>query len=181
MSEKDHPRIRGEHVPEITLTCPPSWIIPAYAGSTKRSSPASAARPDHPRIRGEHADKQFARPFFDGSSPHTRGALRTGAGRSTGRRIIPAYAGSTLGDWLADAGLADHPRIRGEHVPVSVTPVSRCGSSPHTRGAPRHLHLRRQTRRIIPAYAGSTFCRRPCALWRRDHPRIRGEHRRSRT
>ena len=51
-------------------------------------------------------------------------------------------------------------------------------------------------RGIIPAYAGSTFCRRPCVRWRRiipayagstpdgddlrgaaeDHPRIRGEH-----
>ena len=74
-------------------------------------------------------------------------------------RIIPAYAGSTT---FAPA-----------------IPVSRSGSSPHTRGA---LGARRpgpRPPRIIPAYAGSTvrraYRRHPGA----DHPRIRGEHTRS--
>ena len=50
------------------------------------------------------------------------------------------------------------------------------GSSPHTRGALLGWALCRGLRRIIPAYAGSTFwvaCGYP-KLW--DHPRIRGEH-----
>ncbi|ERH20057.1 hypothetical protein HMPREF0043_00186 [Actinobaculum sp. oral taxon 183 str. F0552] len=49
-------------------------IIPAYAGSTRPSSPASAAQPDHPRIRGEHAPQCDAGGLLPGSSPHTRGA-----------------------------------------------------------------------------------------------------------
>ena len=70
----DHPRIRGEHWSYLgwllggmgssphtrgarqrrtAISCR-RRIIPAYAGSTRRRSPASAARPDHPRIRGEH-------------------------------------------------------------------------------------------------------------------------------
>ena len=50
------------------------------------------------------------------------------------------------------------------------------GSSPHTRGAHRvtvdDLHIFG----IIPAYAGSTTRPSNPSSWRRDHPRIRGEH-----
>ena len=53
------------------------------------------------------------------------------------------------------------------------------GSSPHTRGAPRHLHLRRQASRIIPAYAGSTDAGVEVLGGTQDHPRIRGEHTRT--
>ena len=90
-------------------------IIPAYAGSTHRSPPFHYAATDHPRIRGEHAARfppvaqglgssphtRGARPapvhqhVPDGSSPHTRGARQIRASWASGRRIIPAYAGST--------------------------------------------------------------------------------------
>ena len=76
--------------------------------------------------------------------------------------------------------MADHPRIRGEHVPVSVTPVSRCGSSPHTRGAPACAISARRRSRIIPAYAGSTVEELRQSEGFGDHPRIRGEHNTSR-
>ena len=113
--------------------------------------------------------------------------------------IIPAYAGSTADyfvDNCADYGssphtrgapalrlnqtacIGDHPRIRGEHVPArhplgclrgiipayagstqgtSARRQPLVGSSPHTRGAP------------------ASTCRTTTS--RRDHPRIRGEHR----
>ena len=90
-------------------------IIPAYAGSTGRGLTVGAKHRDHPRIRGEHFARDAELLFGEGSSPHTRGARYREIGFETIDRIIPAYAGSTLGDWLADAGLADHPRIRGEH------------------------------------------------------------------
>ena len=111
----DHPRIRGEHhgyfafrvmmvgssphtrgaLADGQARRVQAGIIPAYAGSTPTLRPRGGRRGDHPRIRGEHVDKQLARPFFDGSSPHTRGAPRVGCRRTAGRRIIPAYAGST--------------------------------------------------------------------------------------
>ena len=50
------------------------------------------------------------------------------------------------------------------------------GSSPHTRGALVAPHRRHDRRRIIPAYAGSTACRRRSSSGTWDHPRIRGEH-----
>ncbi len=71
----DHPRIRGEHWPKGTSQATPYGIIPAYAGST-----------DSVRL---------VVGGYDGSSPHTRGAL-------SDRALMSTVA-------------SDHPRIRGEH------------------------------------------------------------------
>ena len=135
----DHPRIRGEHrrwphrlrdhagssphtrgAPAfVTAYGRRERIIPAYAGSTELASSVCA--------------------FRAGSSPHTRGALLglVDLGRELG--IIPAYAGSTAALASQAHSIADHPRIRGEHIQdtplTNVTP----GSSPHTRGA--HLEI----------------------------------------
>ena len=73
-----------------------------------------------------------------------------------GSRIIPAYAGSTGRIPLRDRSRADHPRIRGEHIKISVTADTQKGSSPHTRGARGASDSIPVDRRIIPAYAGST-------------------------
>ena len=71
----------------------------------------------------------------------------------------------------------DHPRIRGEHHVHRRHRIVLQGSSPHTRGARQAILPVSSLARIIPAYAGSTGCRR-CRRRRRgrDHPRIRGEH-----
>ena len=134
---EDHPRIRGEHRLETylpvtvdgssphtrgALTNDAAWdqtkrIIPAYAGSTCGASRWCTRKRDHPRIRGEHPRVESWRRVQRGSSPHTRGALPPAPPRPRLRRIIPAYAGSTLpGDLQCDGG-GDHPRIRGEHGP----------------------------------------------------------------
>ena len=92
-----------------------------------------------------------------GSSPHTRGARQKLAVGEIIHRIIPAYAGSTSVRHSSSVSLRDHPRIRGEHLPVDVDRVGLRGSSPHTRGAPPR-----------------SPCGPPAST---DHPRIRGEHR----
>ena len=111
---------------------------------------------DHPRIRGEHLHHLVRSVFVDGSSPHTRGALRHFAPPSPRVGIIPAYAGSTTATNASSPTAMDHPRIRGEHFDRSVWAVRAAGSSPHTRGA----------RPNIGAWA----------MRNTDHPRIRGEH-----
>ena len=192
----DHPRIRGEHNKEIPAPAarpgssphtrgapdpasrpdPPGRIIPAYAGSTLRSSPRLKLLRDHPRIRGEHVRAMDANGLAHGSSPHTRGARMGRVHDPRRRRIIPAYAGSTT----ATAPLArkgrDHPRIRGEHQPTHDTPATTRGSSPHTRGARIGSAAPATSVGIIPAYAGSTTTNAPYHLAGADHPRIRGEH-----
>ena len=91
-------------------------IIPAYAGSTRDDPPQERARGDHPRIRGEHSLVHTDEILKPGSSPHTRGALKSRFVDNNGVRIIPAYAGSTRDGIFGDNSLRDHPRIRGEHV-----------------------------------------------------------------
>ena len=175
-AQKDHPRIRGEHVaPQYHKgrhagSSPHTrgahlagggggvdvGIIPAYAGSTRSCSGLTCSTGDHPRIRGEHSLDYEHGVGTVGSSPHTRGAQGSNATTKLGSGIIPAYAGST-GVWRSSRrGPGDHPRIRGEHRarPAPRSPAR--GSSPHTRGAPGPLMIRP---------------RRPG-----DHPRIRGEH-----
>ena len=175
---RDHPRIRGEH-PSLNATVeacvgssphtrgaperescviPRVRIIPAYAGSTHRLAPIWSSSPDHPRIRGEHSFGQIPTFQLRGSSPHTRGARDAELAQAEPVGIIPAYAGSTTEDSRRAGGQADHPRIRGEHGQRAVPDVGGAGSSPHTRGAHSMAKCRDLTRRIIPAYAGST-CR----------------------
>ena len=94
-----------------------------------------------------------------------------------GRRIIPAYAGSTHTIIIVSPSGGDHPRIRGEH-PLEIDSLStEKGSSPHTRGAPVVHRLARLASGIIPAYAGSTTYMPEAGFPVTDHPRIRGEHR----
>ena len=153
-----------------------SGIIPAYAGSTRLWRPCRRRRGDHPRIRGEHRKYQQDKAWRSGSSPHTRGA-RSGVYRyRRPERIIPAYAGSTKSTSTAPGTSEDHPRIRGEHAPVSPGIHSGGGSSPHTRGALLRSSRLRLGHGIIPAYAGSTSDVSYGCVVVTDHPRIRGEH-----
>ena len=153
--EGSSPHTRGARRPVDSQPGPPG-IIPAYAGSTRQKRPKGNFRRDHPRIRGEHAGDDDSTTEIEGSSPHTRGALCL----SIFSRPCPM----------------DHPRIRGEHNLPTAGDDTAAGSSPHTRGAPPgHTH-RDSTRRIIPAYAGSTWTNPTGSGRSQDHPRIRGEH-----
>ena len=151
-------------------------IIPAYAGSTAPRRTGRFGRTDHPRIRGEHARADEAARGHAGSSPHTRGAPYRFHPGSHVRRIIPAYAGSTLLSFPKAVVYTDHPRIRGEHGGPADGLHAGPGSSPHTRGARRSRLISWMRWGIIPAYAGSTSLRLTRSEYARDHPRIRGEH-----
>ena len=155
---------------------PHQGIIPAYAGSTFLCRAFSTWGSDHPRIRGEHEHATGVISWFEGSSPHTRGARFSGGGSDGKQGIIPAYAGSTRSRFRCMGRRRDHPRIRGEHRHGPERARGHEGSSPHTRGAHEVALLARVLPGIIPACAGST-CIRPCAICASgDHPRMRGEH-----
>ena len=155
--DRDHPRIRGEHLyrqesPDNHQGSSPhtrgalvgtdpvdniEGIIPAYAGSTVGHELTKQEVEDHPRIRGEHFAEHKNTTHGTGSSPHTRGApFLTDYGLQD-LGIIPAYAGSTLWSSGEEGGVWDHPRIRGEHQVNFKGALSLVGSSPHTRGAPQ--------------------------------------------
>ena len=111
----DHPRVCGEHRPGRPLV----WcdggssprmrgalkmlgdvhagrgIIPAYAGSTALLPVLYRMQGDHPRVCGEHSASRQSNRRVPGSSPRMRGAPERVPVQDLGRRIIPAYAGST--------------------------------------------------------------------------------------
>ena len=91
-------------------------------------------------------------------------------------RIIPAYAGSTLGVPLGYYGTGDHPRVCGEHFILARIPLVGRGSSPRMRGAPASPGTIPSTSGIIPAYAGSTSTIFTLGISVWDHPRVCGEH-----
>ncbi len=134
----------------------PNGIIPACAGSTKRFSSTEMPFRDHPRMCGEHLDAGSEQKPCPGSSPHVRGALRSGRIGGQDRGIIPACAGSTLTLLAAGECSGDHPRMCGEHQPPSVLKTTEPGSSPHVRGALEERGEVLLPPGIIPACAGST-------------------------
>ena len=90
--------------------------------------------------------------------------------------IIPAYAGNTARYRNLRKLYWDHPRVCGEHRPVSESAQTLLGSSPRMRGTPAAWPARSASKWIIPAYAGNTICRFRSNRDRRDHPRVCGEH-----
>ena len=109
------PHVRGALVGSQGVETSPG-IIPACAGSTHMWVPSRGSVWDHPRMCGEHLPRVAIRLRCTGSSPHVRGALRTGFKLPIMVGIIPACAGSTLSRLYAASGRRDHPRMCGEHA-----------------------------------------------------------------
>ena len=160
----------------ITISTRPG-IIPACAGNTSVPVVGAWMGGDHPRMRGEHIEYQVEGAISQGSSPHARGTLPASRRVEIVIGIIPACAGNTRTVSLSTASDWDHPRMRGEHGRRTVRADCLRGSSPHARGTLRVRVGAELFDGIIPACAGNT---QPCpcqAIDRRDHPRMRGEHR----
>ncbi len=134
-------------------------LIPAHAGSTAPVVFLPAITSAHPRSRGEHRGDRPVIFAVDGSSPLTRGARPPPARRRGREGLIPAHAGSTCSalqqrrhDWA-------HPRSRGEHGGAVTALLTGLGSSPLTRGALVAGPVMSSSLGLIPAHAGSTWCR----------------------
>ena len=125
---------------------------------------------------GEHLVDGDRNRLGRGSSPHVRGARRP---RQPGIRpngIIPACAGSTQVRLRRRPWTEDHPRMCGEHRSGFNALFFLTGSSPHVRGARGRTSFPSRFQGIIPACAGSTGKEKGPKLYRRDHPRMCGEH-----
>ena len=158
------PHTRGKvrhlsHIPQLV------GITPAHAGKSPWTAPKRQRNGDHPRTRGEKHFLGVSQCHNQGSPPHTRGkavgpllALEHGG-------ITPAHAGKSLGIATLSRCPRDHPRTRGEKVPVA-NPFSRQrGSPPHTRGKDLDFYEEGEEDGITPAHAGKRQSRRKS--WRR--------------
>ncbi len=128
-------------------------------------------------MRGEHIAGELRPWYFEGSSPHARGASARHRDTHRPDRIIPACAGSIPGSGRPGRNIPDHPRMRGEHPAAFVLGFCETGSSPHARGAWVELTRPAPALGIIPACAGSIATRTVAGPGSPDHPRMRGEHR----
>ena len=105
-----------------------------------------------------------------------RGALQAGRMIVVRPGIIPANAGSTLGNDPVSRSVKDHPRECGEHSIWLTICFHSEGSSPRMRGARGCEPPAHPQGGIIPANAGSTGGGGSSALVKKDHPRECGEH-----
>ncbi len=150
-------------------------ITPACAGKTSAPPSFALYRQDHPRMRGEdHARRRIRVPGV-GSPPHARGRRVAGMLIRTPRGITPACAGKTAASVLLTHVSWDHPRMRGEDLPVCAVMTARWGSPPHARGRPLQRPKHDGRHRITPACAGKTPGRTSGKPPPPDHPRMRGE------
>ena len=132
-------------------------LIPAHAGKTDRRRGRSQQLSAHPRSRGENLFPGLIDAGLLGSSPLTRGKPHSVPELPIRRRLIPAHAGKTAISSLYSAGLAAHPRSRGENSGGEDGHSIGFGSSPLTRGKLGQLVDRIVRVRLIPAHAGKTL------------------------
>ena len=130
-----HPRSRGENPPAVGGVCLAAGsspltrgkrgdlllellrvrLIPAHAGKTPRERCRTRPSPAHPRSRGENISPSAFFSARTGSSPLTRGKLKTGKKTAAELRLIPAHAGKTQSRDASVRGVWAHPRSRGEN------------------------------------------------------------------
>ena len=151
-------------------------LIPAHAGKTGTRAPPLPPGPAHPRSRGENRDHGTRHHQRAGSSPLTRGKLRRRAHSPYLPRLIPAHAGKTAFAGGGFAGVAAHPRSRGENVGFMGQHCRWSGSSPLTRGKHYGLHGLAERHGLIPAHAGKTAAAHGRGPGGAAHPRSRGEN-----
>ena len=109
-------------------------LIPAHAGKTAAASSDDSPIEAHPRSRGENRELKQDDTGACGSSPLTRGKLKTAAKAAVDWGLIPAHAGKTRWRSMGISYGAAHPRSRGENHIWGTAAPQRGGSSPLTRG-----------------------------------------------
>ena len=151
-------------------------LIPAHAGKTGIKLEATASVKAHPRSRGENLVFRGSLTSSVGSSPLTRGKLRSHAEADPAPGLIPAHAGKTFEPQAFERAVMAHPRSRGENLIGAVRTLVVTGSSPLTRGKRPRPVAGSPPQRLIPAHAGKTRPGGPLARHGPAHPRSRGEN-----
>ena len=169
------PRGRGKLLPCL-WGVPCAGLIPAWAGKTIPTSSGTLRPGAHPRVGGENRSNWTASDAAHGSSPRGRGKPDAVDEALDEARLIPAWAGKTIFVALYQNNETAHPRVGGENVggPLAVFGVP--GSSPRGRGKLSSVWDGIKGVRLIPAWAGKTFGRRPRLQRCWAHPRVGGEN-----
>ena len=149
------PRVRGK----LIIRWQPkraARLIPARAGKTTPSPPATCAVTAHPRACGENWTRASIIHPPKGSSPRVRGKPGRACPPGEGPGLIPACAGKTCQVSTRRRTGRAHPRVCGENLVLRVHAAPGRGSSPRVRGKRPRVLRGSHTLRLIPARAGKT-------------------------
>ena len=130
--------------------------IPACAGKTAIHGASINAASEHPRVRGENPPPFPAGLVLTGTSPRARGKPNRTISLGVSSRNIPACAGKTLANVVAQVSHQEHPRVRGENMPLDQWYMEHPGTSPRARGKRGFFRRFSSGVRNIPACAGKT-------------------------
>ena len=158
--------------------CQHCGIIPTCVGSTLTDLVQAITNADHPHLRGEHRAARDEQRVGEGSSPPAWGAQGCHSLDRHPLGIIPTCVGSTSTGTRCHPRGWDHPHLRGEHHRGRAADRPAFGSSPPAWGAPRNPRSVGSRYGIIPTCVGSTTPRKRGLATTRDHPHLRGEHKR---
>ena len=151
-------------------------LIPAWAGKTGQSSDGARRLRAHPRVGGENGLQHAQVTLQEGSSPRGRGKLVGVLLRTSGQRLIPAWAGKTVPASISARRRWAHPRVGGENLRLGRHHAVVRGSSPRGRGKPESKRPVHEDARLIPAWAGKTCASGWTSLTAWAHPRVGGEN-----
>ena len=169
------PLTRGKRAPHGALPYRVR-LIPTHAGKTVRSAAVLVLIRAHPHSRGENSMQPYVDQLREGSSPLTRGkrpVLRPVRGRVG---LIPTHAGKTDLFLVSKEDTPAHPHSRGENGQKVHSGSPSGGSSPLTRGKPRHHDKGNLRVGLIPTHAGKTRSSGHLLLVVVAHPHSRGEN-----
>ncbi len=150
-------------------------FIPAGAGNSFSISSASAWIAVYPRWHGELNGTRLLVNRPHGLSPLARGTRYIHATNIHNQRFIPAGAGNSKIQSIADAAGTVYPRWRGELRQLSDRSATNFGLSPLARGTLQTPYGPRRASRFIPAGAGNSCCLTAVVRTRPVYPRWRGE------
>ena len=150
-------------------------ITPACAGRRCKYSIICHKGWDHPRVRGEKTANGNYGSEQEGSPPRARGEDGENSDLRRGDGITPACAGRSLAAVGLSSPAGDHPRVRGEKIPLEPPAVTGEGSPPRARGEGDCTADREHRPGITPACAGRSYAEAAVAGYAMDHPRVRGE------
>ena len=169
------PRVRGKR---WHRACNHSSLnlIPARAGKTTPSPPATCAVTAHPRACGENWTRASIIHPPKGSSPRVRGKPGRACPPGEGPGLIPACAGKTRCRRPTGEEVTAHPRACGENLDRCGEHGPDDGSSPRVRGKRLFVPCSPLPHRLIPARAGKTRAVRRGCRRRPAHPRVCGEN-----
>ena len=128
-------------------------------------------------MRGENSFPRQIQTDSGGTSPRARGKHAMLGIAIANIRNIPACAGKTNSPVKGLIRWPEHPRVRGENLPVMVPRKSLRGTSPRARGKHKALAQAGCNNGNIPACAGKTFNCVESSFRGQEHPRVRGENR----